>query len=128
MLVTLDRNSGTPVFRQICEQVRFQVAAGVLRVGDELPSTRELAAVLGINPMTVSKAYSQLEQDEILERRPGLALVVREGSRTGGACARRDELARLLAPVAVAARQLGVPATEAIELFRRVLRSSGEPS
>lgn len=128
MLVTLDRNSGTPVFRQICEQVRFQVAAGVLRVGDELPSTRELAAVLGINPMTVSKAYSQLEQDEILERRPGLALVVRGGSRSGGACARRDELARLLAPVAVAARQLGVPAAEAIELFRRVLRSSGEPS
>ena len=126
MLITLDRNSGTPVFRQICEQVRFQAAAGVLAAGAEVPSTRDLAAELGVNPMTVSKAYSLLEQEGTLERRPGLSLVVRgHGERTKQA-AKMAELMRLLRPAAVAARQLGVEGKDAIEAFRKALQSVGE--
>ena len=59
MLLHLDRHSGVPVFRQIQDQVRFLVASGVLKAGAELPSTRALAADLGLNPMTVSKAYAE---------------------------------------------------------------------
>lgn len=136
MLITLERNSGVPVFRQICDQVRFQVAAGVLRAGAEIPSTRDLGERLGINPMTVSKAYALLEQEGVLERRPGLSLVVRSASPEAGNGAARgatadpkrdlklDELARLLRPAATAARQLGVPAKDAIEIFRKTLRAS----
>lgn len=136
MLITLERNSGVPVFRQICDQVRFQVAAGVLRAGAEIPSTRDLGERLGVNPMTVSKAYASLEQEGVLERRPGLSLVVRgaaEGAGNGstrGATAdikrelKHDELARLLQPAAIAARQLGIPAKDALEIFRKTLRAS----
>ena len=121
MLITLERNSGVPVFRQICDQVRFQVAAGVLRAGAEIPSTRDLGERLGINPMTVSKAYASLELEGVLERRPGLSLVVRgaaEGAGNGstrGATAdikrelKHDELARLLQPAAIAAPIPRVP-------------------
>ena len=140
MLITLERNSGVPVFRQICDQVRFQVAAGVLRAGAEIPSTRDLGERLGVNPMTVSKAYASLEQEGVLERRPGLSLVVRgaaggaaNGSTRGatGDLARElkhqrlkhDELARLLQPAAIAARQLGIPAKDALEIFRKTLRA-----
>ncbi|MBM4113941.1 MAG: GntR family transcriptional regulator [Phycisphaerae bacterium] len=135
MLITLERNSGVPVFRQICDQVRFQVAAGVLPAGTEIPSTRDLGERLGINPMTVSKAYALLEQEGVLERRPGLSLVVRGGptgtgnGATRGATAelkrelKHDELARLLRPAANAARQLGVPAKDALEIFRAALRA-----
>ncbi len=135
MLITLERNSGVPVFRQICDQVRFQVAAGVLRAGAEIPSTRDLGERLGINPMTVSKAYASLEQEGVLERRPGLSLVVRgAGKDTGKGSDRRaaadrtrelkhDELARLLQPAAIAARQLGIPAKDALEIFRKTLRA-----
>ena len=135
MLITLERNSGVPVFRQICDQVRFQVAAGVLRAGTEIPSTRDLGERLGINPMTVSKAYASLEQEGVLERRPGLSLVVRgAGKDTGKGSDRRaaadrtrelkhDELARLLQPAAIAARQLGIPAKDALEIFRKTLRA-----
>jgi GntR family transcriptional regulator len=134
MLITLERNSGVPVFRQICEQIRFQVAAGVLRAGTEIPSTRDLGERLGINPMTVSKAYALLEQEGVLERRPGLALMVRgaaNGRAAGAHREKQDELAqreleRLLRPAATAARQLGVPAKDAIELFKRVLRAPGD--
>lgn len=140
MLITLERNSGVPVFRQICDQVRFQVAAGVLRAGAEIPSTRELGERLGINPMTVSKAYALLEQEGLLERRPGLSLVVRgaatgvatgatrSANRSAAADAERalkhEELARLLRPAASAARQLGVPAKDALEIFRKALRAT----
>lgn len=135
MLITLERNSGVPVFRQICDQVRFQVAAGVLRAGTEIPSTRDLGERLGINPMTVSKAYASLEQEGVLERRPGLSLVVRgAGKDTVNGSDRRaaadrtrelkhDELARLLQPAAIAARQLGIPAKDALEIFRKTLRA-----
>jgi GntR family transcriptional regulator len=131
MLITLERNSGVPVFRQIRDQVRFQVAAGVLTAGMEIPSTRDLAERLGVNPMTVSKAYALLEQEGVLERRPGLSLVVRgvAGRSAGRSAAdakrelRHDELERLLRPAATAARQLGVSAKDALEVFRRVLRT-----
>jgi GntR family transcriptional regulator len=131
MLITLERNSGVPVFRQICEQIRFQVAAGVLRAGTEIPSTRDLGERLGINPMTVSKAYALLEQEGVLERRPGLALMVRgaaNGRAAGAHREKQDELAqreleRLLRPAATAARQLGVPAKDAVEIFRKLLRA-----
>ena len=140
MLITLERNSGVPVFRQICDQVRFQVAAGMLRAGAEIPSTRDLGERLGINPMTVSKAYALLEQEGLLERRPGLSLVVR-GAATGAATGttrganrsaaadaeralKHEELARLMRPAASAARQLGVPAKDAIEIFRKALRAT----
>jgi GntR family transcriptional regulator len=128
MIITLDRNSGAPVFRQIVDQVRFQAAVGVLTAGAEVPSTRELAAILGINPMTVSKAYSLLELEGVLERRPGLALVVHGSAGAGGRGTKRAELTRLLGPVAIAARQLGVPADEAIELFRDLLHAKGDRS
>lgn len=123
MLITLERNSGTPVFRQICDQVRFQVAAGVLPPGSEVPSTRDLAAELSINPMTVSKAYALLEQEGVLERRPGLALVVRGVGARAVASSKHQELERLLRPAVIAARQLGIPAGEAIGIFRKALRA-----
>lgn len=120
MLITLDRTSGAPVFRQICEQIRFQIAAGTLVAGTPIPSTRELAADLAINPMTVSKAYALLENEGLLERRPGLPLVVR-----GATARRRDDretqLERVLRPAVLAARQLGLSEMEAVEVYRHAL-------
>jgi GntR family transcriptional regulator len=66
----------TPIYRQIVEQVRRQMAGGQLRPGTELPSVRALAQQHAINPMTVSKAYSLLESEGLLERRRGMGMVV----------------------------------------------------
>src|SRR3546814_1041942 len=60
-----------PIYRQIAEQIRRLVAGGQLAAGALLPSVREVAAVHAINPMTVSKAYSQLEAEGVLERQRG---------------------------------------------------------
>jgi GntR family transcriptional regulator len=121
VLIVIDGNSGVPVYRQVVDQVRFQVAAGLLSPGAELPSTRVLSQELGVNPMTVSKAYGLLEEEGLLTRRPGLPLVVSERSAAVVRAERSSQLEALVEPVAVAARQLGVEDGEAVEIFRRVL-------
>src|SRR5271163_56787 len=57
----LDLHSGVPVYRQIIDQVRGGVAAGTLAAGDQLPTVRQLAVDLSINPNTVMRAYRELE-------------------------------------------------------------------
>ena len=76
MSFDINPSDAVPIYRQIVEQVRRQVASGQLRTSDELPSVRTLALEHAINPMTVSKAYSQLEAEGLLERRRGLGMVV----------------------------------------------------
>jgi GntR family transcriptional regulator len=68
--------SGTPIYRQIVDQVRLAVATGALAPGDEVPSVRALADRLLINANTVVKAYGELVRDGVLESRHGLGFFV----------------------------------------------------
>ena len=77
MLISIDHHSGVPVYRQLMDQVKFHIASGLLKPGDELPSTRLLSAQLGVNPMTISRSYGFLEKEQVVERRRGMRLVVR---------------------------------------------------
>jgi GntR family transcriptional regulator len=119
--IVADVHSGVPVYRQIIEQIRFHIASGLLAPGDELPSTRALSTQLALNPMTVSKAYSLLERDGLVERRAGLPLVVRMRRGRTVASEQTDQLTRLLAPAVRAARQLGVSTDDAVDTFRELL-------
>ena len=65
-----------PIYRQIIDQCKQRIASGQLEHGDKLPTVRALATELGINPMTISKAYNQLESDGLVERRPGVGMIV----------------------------------------------------
>jgi GntR family transcriptional regulator len=67
----LNPQSGVPIYRQLFEQVRRMVASGHLQPGAALPSVRELAIQHAVNPMTISKAYSMLEAEGLLERNRG---------------------------------------------------------
>lgn len=125
MFLHLDRHSGVPVYRQIQDQVRFLVAGGVLKEGDELPSTRALAAETGLNPMTISKAYSLLERDGVVERRPGLALVIRAQAEDERDGARREELHAALKAAVVAAGTLGFEVEDAVREYRALLEAAG---
>lgn len=121
MLIVVDPNSGVPLYRQIMEQIRFQVLSGVLQPGDELPSTRALSQELGLNPMTVSKSYGILEQEGVLDHRPGLLLVVSSRNRDAVDRERLDQLESLLEPAITAAKQLGIQPAKVLGLFRRML-------
>ena len=75
-MFSLNASSGVPIYRQIVYQARLAVAGGRIRPGERLPSVRAIATQLGINPMTVSKAYSMLEQAGVVVRQPGIGMVV----------------------------------------------------
>lgn len=124
-LFTVAPGSTVPIYRQLIELVRRRVAAGQLKAGDELPSVRELAQVLAVNPMTVSKAYSLLEAEGLLERRRGLSMVVAEGHRGPQHSADRAELLRpTLERAAEEARQLQLTASQALSLFKTILHDT----
>jgi GntR family transcriptional regulator len=76
ILFSVATGSGEPIYKQIVDQVRRMVASGQLSAGDELPSVRDVAQSLAVNPMTISKAYSLAEAAGILERRRGLGMFV----------------------------------------------------
>ena len=128
MLIVVDAHSGVPVYRQLMDQIRFHVASGLLRPGDELPSTRALSAELGINPMTISKAYSLLERDAVIERRPGRPLIVRALDADRAQQAKIDRLRESLAATVTMVRQLGIDPAEALRLYADLLASPVEPA
>lgn len=67
----LDPKSGVPYYRQVIDQIRYGIAAGHLKVGEQLPTVRALAVDLKINLNTVTKAYKELEIQDILETQQG---------------------------------------------------------
>ena len=73
MMITLELDSDTPLYEQLCSQIIVGIASGRLAPGEKLPSVRQLADELGINMMTVNKAYAQLKQDGYIgiDRRHG---------------------------------------------------------
>jgi GntR family transcriptional regulator len=114
-------SSGVPIYRQLVDQVRAQIAGGRLPAGEFLPSVRRVAEDLQINPMTVSKAYSILERDGILELVRGQGMRVGTMRSTVNGKIRRDVLGPLLNQVAVAARQLSLTPRQVIEELKPLL-------
>ena len=72
----IDARSGVAPYRQLVQQVRQALRLGVLRVGDQLPTVKEVVAQVAINPNTVLKAYRELEHEGLAEGRPGLGTFV----------------------------------------------------
>jgi GntR family transcriptional regulator len=123
--------SAEPIYRQLVEQVKRRIAAGQWVTGDEMPSVRELAQALAVNPMTVSKAFSQLEAQGVLERRRGLSMVVAAKPVPSTRVSDRAELLRpTLERAATEAYQLGLSPARALGLFKTVLQETdpGDPA
>ena len=120
--------SANPIYRQIVEQVQRLVASGQLPPGADLPSVRAVALQHAINPMTVSKAYSLLEAQGLLERRRGLSMVVAAQHTQATPNASRVELLRpTLEKAAAEARQLELPTAQVLKLFQHILNEGEKP-
>jgi GntR family transcriptional regulator len=127
--VHINTGSPEPIYRQLIEQVRRRVMAGQLRAGDEIPSVRDLAQALAVHPMTISKAYSMLETEGVLERRRGLSMVVAARHQAAQPAASRIELLRpTLARAAAEVRDLHVPSAQAVQLFQSILDEGDRPA
>ncbi len=80
ILVDVNASDGRPIYGQIADQVKFAVAAGVLRPGELVPSVRELSRQLVVNPNTVARAYRELQSEGLLEPVRGTGLQVADGA------------------------------------------------
>lgn len=115
----LKPHSGVPIYRQLAEQVRRLVAGGQLTPGVPLPSIRDLALKHAINPMTVSKAYSLLESEGVLERHRGKPMTVSRRSISQAPVeARVAELAPHLDNLILAGQQLELDVNELVAALR----------
>lgn len=118
----VEPGGGLPVYLQIVDQVRRAVAIGVLKPGEQLPTVKQLASDLVVNPATVSRALRELEHLGIVQSLPGRGAFVRSdaviSAATSGA---RDVVAASIDAAIREARSLGVDETEVHALFVRAL-------
>jgi GntR family transcriptional regulator len=112
MFFQIDPHNGLAIYDQIVRQVKFAVAGGVLRSGEMVPSVRELAKELAINPNTIARAYRQLQDDRVLEPVRGTGLEIATGA---AARCRQERLALIrvrVRQVLIEARQSGLDPAE----------------
>lgn len=76
-VLTVDPRSGVPIYLQIIEQVKRSIALGILQAGEQLPTVKQLAIDLTVNPNTVARAYRELEREQVIETSPGRGSFVR---------------------------------------------------
>jgi len=117
----IDPHSGVPVYRQMIDQFKYYVASGAFKAGEQLPSIRELAQSLAINPTTVVRVYTELEREGVIEMRHGKGAFVAASGRRMTAAERDKTLRRLARQLAVEAMQTGAPASQVLNVVREEL-------
>ncbi len=121
----VDGRSAEPPYLQIVRQVRQALRMGVLDVGDQLPSVREVVAAVAINPNTVLKAYRDLEREGLVEARAGQGTFVR-ARPPGPPPGTHSRLGRSLARWVRQAREAGLDEESMESLLRVTLRAADE--
>ncbi len=119
----LDAGSGLSPYQQLVRQVRHALRLGLLREGDQLPTVKDVVAVLAINPNTVLKAYRELEHDGLVSARPGLGTFVTQ-SLTDATFAAHGPLRQDLQRWMNKARLSGLDDESIEALFMATFRSS----
>jgi len=121
MQIRLDTRSAVPLSHQMAQQIRRAVAAGQVGPGDRLPSVRDLAVDLLVNPNTVARVYRDLEAEGLLETRRGQGTFV---SDSAGAMAEKERLriiGALVRELVEDALLFAVPPTQLLELLQQAL-------
>jgi GntR family transcriptional regulator len=117
----IDLHSGVPVYRQLIDQARSGVASGSLTAGDQLPTVRQLAVDLSINPNTVMRAYRELELGGLLETQQGTGTFIANKKLEKNSAERERELSQMVGEIAARAGAAGFTLECVIERLREML-------
>jgi GntR family transcriptional regulator len=107
-----------PIYRQITDQIRYQIAAGLLKKGDRIPSVRELALQLAVNQNTILKVYNELCRENVLKIERGEGTFVAAEQQNIPEQDKLDMLAGPLREAAVLAIQLNIPIDQTARLLQ----------
>lgn len=120
----LDLNSGMPVYRQIMDQVRGGIASGALVTGEQLPTVRQLAVDLQVNPNTVVRAYRELEFGGLIETQQGTGTFISPHKMKRADAERERQLAQIVGDCVARAGAAGFTVDELIEQLRGLAAES----
>jgi len=121
----LDLHSGVPVYRQIIDQVIGGIAAGALETGDQLPTVRQLAVDLSINPNTVIKAYRELEIRGVLETQQGTGTFISHQKPKRDDADRQRRLTQLVGEFIARAGSAGFTVEELLDQLQSINGDAG---
>ena len=121
MYIQIENLSDRPVYRQIMDQIKLQIALGKLTKGDKLPTVRDLAANLVINPNTIAKAYRLLEREGVIATRSGSGTFVAQRLSQLSLEVREKLICQELKRIVVEAVHLQIPKPILTEWFDRTL-------
>ena len=116
----LDYSSGVPVCRQIIDQIRFGIASGQLKLGEQLPTVRALAVELKVNLNTVSKAYKELEIKNILETQQGTGTFINKIDNLMPDKEREDKLKEICTQFSSIALSYGFSLDEVMQELKNI--------
>lgn len=121
--ITIDDDSGIPIWLQLRNRLIYLITSGAYETGDKLPTMREMAVELGINYNTVSKVYQDIERDGYIVSKRGRGTFVHDGYRANGdaACNVADSLADAFIQQC---RELGMPRKDIVGLVERRLEAA----
>lgn len=120
----LDYSSGVPVYRQIIDQIRFGIASGQLKLGEQLPTVRALAVELKVNLNTVSKAYKELEIKNILETQQGTGTFISTTEQMVREEEREDKLKEICIQFSSVAFSYGFSLDEVVHELKKIKTSN----
>jgi GntR family transcriptional regulator len=124
----LDLHSGVPVYRQLIDQVRGGIASSALAAGDQLPTVRQLAVDLQINPNTVVRAYRELELGGLLETHQGTGTFISAQKLKRADAERERQLAQIVSDAVSRAGAAGFTVDELMEELRGRARETARRS
>ena len=118
----LDMHSGVPVYRQLIDQVRGAIASGALSAGDQLPTVRQLAVDLAINPNTVLRAYRELELGGLLETQQGTGTFITDRKPQRSTVERERQLNQIVGEFLARAGAAGFTVEELLKELRELMQ------
>lgn len=118
MNITINTKDGVPIYRQIANQIRYMVASGLLRPGEEISAVRTLALALNVTPNTVVKAYDELEAAGVIFKRRGAGTYVSDEQSPLADRERRRIIEARIDTLLAEAHQLDYNAHDLLELVR----------
>ena len=127
MFFEINPSNGVPVYEQVSRQIMFAVASGSIETGELIPSVRELARELAINPNTVARAFRDLQDQEILQTVRGTGVAVSKGAKAKCVSARTRLIRDRLRDVFSEARQSQLNDEELKKMVDAELQHSKKP-
>jgi len=121
MIIRIDPNSTVPIFEQIVAEVKAAVARGACAAGEPVPSVRQMATLILVNPNTVARAYRELEREGIVYTRKGLGVFIADDAERLSRTDRTQQVQLRFSELVAEARRAGLSDTQLRDAMRRAL-------